>query len=727
MTITKVAVPQVAYAFYYGQIVAMLQRERKVRAPELTDFSDFSIITLIERAFALVGHLNNIGVDLLANESFLRTAVMARSVSDLLAAIGYAMLPASPAVAPMIYRLNKIITTTTTIVPTGSLVSTDGTERVFFERVDDDIEIDQSAVCHHVFAYEVIGGTETWTDHTAKAIVTADPWVAWASVAPNHAVYFGFVGYMPTAIATTINTAGALYRGVWEYSNTDLAKAQPDEVAYNGVALVMDLTTYLGTTNVAGSVVRVKCHSTGLYEETTVYWTDRNAVSVGILGQVNPSEEPGDYAIGAYWEPAAMVANPAPQLGVEAEAEWILPQTTVNNWQPTEVNSATAYWMRFRVVTVIGGATSPTMEFIDPTVGGQWVAGEVRQGQTTTESLGVTNGEPNQSVVCSQPHYLADSMVLLVGGDEWKAVTSFLSSAATDKHYRVSIGDEDTPTIVFGDGTNGHVPAPGQTIVATYRFGGEIDGNVGSDTITRDRGGLTKISDVTNPRQASGWSQSQAATALGRESAKVAGVAALRHRGVALNKSDVPPMARDYTDNDGTRPFSRAYAYEGTYGEKTIEVVVVAAGGAVPTTPQLEALATYFNGDDNATPPLPKRVVANQMVVATSWIPRIININIKVWGPVTKEQIAAQLRQFIDPEARELTHEPDEIGVLTYKVTPRWQWEFGNEVPLSAIHSIVHSVSPSVRKVEIVEPTGNVVLASRELPVLGTLVVEVYQ
>ena len=730
MTITKVLVPSIRYAYFYPELVAEIQRQRAIMAPELSDFSDFELTTVIEKMFALVGHLNNVNVDLLANESFMRTAVLAQSVRDHLRKIGYRLAPASPSEVDIVYVLGKPITTSTVVVPELAACGTNDdepTSRVSFERTDANLVVQQSEVFDFAYTYELIGGVETWVDVTAKAAVDNDPFVAWQSVELGHAVYFGMLDVMWDGVQCGITTPGTLYRGVWEVGNTNLYKVQPDSVTYDGIKLTIDLTSYLGDINVSGVIVRVRHNSTGLYEEAVVYWTgSKNKVDVGILGQVNPSEDPSDYTAGAYWEAVRQFTSAVTQLGVQPDLTYVLPQTAVSNWQPIEVNGTTAWWLRYRVTEKQALATSPTLNFCDPTFASQYVIGRVRQGSTTTESLGSTTGQPNQSFSASQKNYLDASMELTINGDDsWTEVENFLSSGNTDLHFVVELKDDDMPTIVLGDGINGFLPQPGsQNVSVAYRTGGDLDGNVGAGTITRDRTGLTRVSSLRNPRQARGWAQSQGSTPLGLELSKLQGTAQLRHRGVAINKTDVPPMVRAYSKN-GIRPFSRAVAYEGTFGEKTIEVVLMASGGAVPSQDQLDDIELYFNGDDNAAPPVPKRIIANQQLVATVIQLRVVNVHMIVKGGVSVDQVKSQLRQFINPEAHELKRTQDELGEVTYVVTPKWMWEFGGRITTSSLHHIIHAIDPSVKEVTTIEPASNIQLGKRELPIVGSIKIEV--
>ena len=113
----------------------------------------------------------------------------------------------------------------------------------------------------------------------------------------------------------------------------------------------------------------------------------------------------------------------------------------------------------------------------------------------------------------------------------------FLASRSSDRHYRVELGENDRATFIFGNGDAGQIPPIGiGNIRAEYRFGANLDGNVGALTITSDKSGLTFVNTIFNPRPASGFALPQGTTEASLELAKVEGPASLRVRDVALGK-----------------------------------------------------------------------------------------------------------------------------------------------------------------------------------------------
>ena len=68
-------------------------------------------------------------------------------------------------------------------------------------------------------------------------------------------------------------------------------------------------------------------------------------------------------------------------------------------------------------------------------------------------------------------------------GNGWTAQPDLLSSGPADRHVVVEVERDGTAFLRFGDGTNGALPDPGPTFLATYRVGNGTLGNVGRDAL----------------------------------------------------------------------------------------------------------------------------------------------------------------------------------------------------------------------------------------------------
>lgn len=705
----RITVPDFNFAaFYYQEILDALIRYKRQNVPEHTEESAYDPLMQFLRMEALVGHLNNTLLDLVANESTLPTAKLPETVRNMLRLIGYEMRPSSPSSVDIVCELSKVFNSAFTILPAKSQVATEqqtGVPSRYFEILDDLIlqRTDQFGL---VYCLQGVAGTDLTT--LANGGGMWSPWTSAISV--GDVLYFGHDSVMWNQLDFTIHDYASGFDGVWEYYDGNWAKTNPTSVElYAGGRLKVDLTSYLGAENREGTIVRIQLNSSTAYEDVTSEWDGTNfAITSGYLGQTSPSLVESDYTIGSDWE-VLDVDDGTNIFHQSGAVSWDLPQTVTKNWIKTTVNDFEGYFVRFRITEESSG-TEPAISTSVMDEGKQYVLGSFVQGKSQTdEQLGSSDGTANQRFEVSQKYFISNSMSVYVDDEQWSEVDNFLSSRPTDKHFRVILGEDDVAIVIFGDGVTGKVPPVGVgNIRAEYRWGANEDGNVGANSVDIDKSGLTYVSSLWNPRPASGWSIAQGATTDSLEEAKIEGPASLRIKDVAVGPQDVEDMTISFVDADGSSPFSRAKAFEGASGPKTVEVVVVTSGGGQATASQVESLQTYFNGDSYSHPVLPKRIVANQQVVVSNYTPKTINITATIYGTdIVAESVRNALQAVFQPEA--------------LKDDGSWEWEFGAEVPLSRIIHEIFSSGEQITKVDLSLPASDVALNPRELPKLGTL------
>lgn len=710
-----VKIPDLTFSgSYYPQILDALVRFKRQNVPELTDESDFEPLMQMLRAFALVGHLNNVLLDLVANESTLSTARLPETVRNMLRLIGYEMSPASPANVDVLYLLSKVFAAPFEVVPAGSQVATenDGVSPVVIFECLQALTVSRTDQFTKVAADDGLG---VLTDHTAAANAPATSWTPWATPAVGSAVYFGHDSAMWGVLDLAVLVAAANLAGVWEFYDGDFAKSAPTSVANLGGSLRFDLTSYLGTSNRAGTKIRVALNKTGAYQDVVSAWSGSlNYADTGFLGQTAASVVAADYTVGSDWQPLQQVVDGTAGLSASGALSYALPQALQQAWRQTAVGGLSAWWLRFRV-TSVAVPTAPTLRRARMDTGKQWVLRSVVQGQTAVEDpLGSSTGLPNQRFETANDNFVWGSEVVTVDGVAWVRVDNFLASEPTDNHYLAVLGENDRMTVVFSDGNAGRVPPIGVgNVRASYRWGADKNGNVGASSVIVDKTGLTYVSSVENPRQGSGWSAAQGSDAASLERTKVQGAASFRVREVALGPSDMEAMAVGFKAADGSRPFARARAFEEGYGPKTVEVIVVAGGGNLATSAQLLELQRHFNGDSSEHPPLAKHIVANQESVVTNYTPKVVDIVVTVTAPTdVSAAVASRLAQVFQPDALK------DDGVT-------YQWEFGGAVPTSRVIAEVFGADPSITRAVLATPAADLVLSARELPKIGTVSVTV--
>jgi len=718
---TEITTPDFDFSgFYYAEILEALIQYKRQNVPELTDESEFEPFIQLLRGTALVGHLNNVLLDLVANESTLPTSKLAETVRNMLRLIDYELSPATPAQVDLVYELAKVFLTTTEVIPerAQAAIKKVGDDPVIYFEALEALSVERTDQFSYVYGLEA----GSYTDHTTEAnsaTTPGDDWSPWATPAAGDALYIGHKQAMWNEITVgplTVLAAGIT--GVWEFYDGEWAKSAPSSVTLDGSNLIIDLTAYLGSQNRQGAVVRVQFNETGAYEDVSSTWTgSANIATVGLLGQSSPSTEATDYTVGAQWEPLPDIEDATVDFTVDDEViEFSLPQDIDRNWIAGAVNGATAYWLRYRIVEV-SVATGPTFQRLRLDTGKQYVYRSATQGRTVKDSpLGSSTGLANQEFELTRDYFINGSESAYVDNGLWTRVDNFLSSSPTELHYTIELGDNDRPTIKFGDGTTGKIPPLGVNNVKVdpYRYNAETDGNVGANTVEVDKTGLSFVNKLWNPRAATGWAEAEGASETSLEQAKIAGPASLRTREVAVGPEDVEALTVAFEDSEGASPFSRALIIEEAYGAKTLGVVVVAAGGGQATATQLEALELYFNGDQYAYPPETKHLVANQEVTALNHTPKVIDIVATVYGDVTAEEVTNALAAVLHQEALK-------ADGLTY------EWEWGEDVPRNRLIHEIFETDESITNVTLTSPAADVPLTAKELPVLGTVMLTIVE
>lgn len=711
MANTTVDIPDFDFAsFYYPQILEALIQFKRLNVPELTDESEFEPFIQLLRAFALVGHLNNTLTDLVANESTLPTARLVETVRNMLKLIDFDLSPATPSQVEIVYELSRVFATSVEIVPLEARAATQrsGEEPVISFEANAALTIPRTDELGAALSEEAGVFTDRITDLN-DPLPGAD-FSPWVTPAVGDAMYFGHLGIMWNKLDMEVPIAAVGITGVWEFYDGDFLKAAPDVVTPGGSTLVVELNGLLGSTSREGTSIRVTLNETGAFDDAVSQWNgSENFVVVDLLGQTTPSTDVDDYTVGSDWTIIDDVTDGTAGLTGDGVVEYSIPQSVSKNWAQTAIEGITAFWLRFRIVVAVT-PTSPTLRTADPSTGKQYVIRLATQGLSASDDpLGSSTGLADQRHETSRDNFISDSEEVTVDGEVWTSVDNFLNSAPTDKHYVVELGEDDRATIVFGSGNQGAIPPIGSNnISVSYRFGAQDDGNVGPDTVTVDKQGLTFINSLFNPRQASGWQEADGSDEASLERVKITGPNSLRVKAVALGPDDVEELATTFKDDFGSRLYTRALAIEEGLGPKTIQLVVVIRGGGQATTEQLDALDDFFNGDKFSTPPLPKRIVANQEVTSFNFTERAIDITATVTTTVTAQQITNRLQQIIQPEALK------DDGVT-------FEWEFGSEVPRSRIIHEIFETDESTTKVVLTSPAADVPLGALELPVAGTI------
>lgn len=217
----------------------------------------------------------------------------------------------------------------------------------------------------------------------------------------------------------------------------------------------------------------------------------------------------------------------------------------------------------------------------------------------------------------SQLKYQEGSMLLEITyqdiTESWKLVDTFAYSTSGDKVYKVELGDNQRPKIIFGTGLNGMRPSIGSTLIATYYYTYGASGNVAINSISQVPSVLNNlgISDLVmiQPNDAAGGSDYENFDML-----KAHVPLSIKTLGVAITKEDFESIARLHPGVDK--------AYANYRCGKYVELYISPDGGTEASSVLRESLEIALNQ---------AKVITSNIEVYSTHVCQII-LNIQVWG-----------------------------------------------------------------------------------------------
>jgi hypothetical protein len=212
-------------------------------------------------------------------------------------------------------------------------------------------------------------------------------------------------------------------------------------------------------------------------------------------------------------------------------------------------------------------------------------------------------GDAGEEFVLSQSPYLDGSLVLVIGVDTWTEQDTLLDSTSSDKHFLLTVDQNDQATIKVGDGVNGAIPAAGATVIASYKTGGGSDGNVEADTIVKVEGGpfydvlgnRATFATITNPNAATGGSDRETV-----EQARVRAPRSLRVLNRAVARTDFEDLALQVAGTARALMLTKNEDSVVEEGRGWLYLIPEGDSGGVPSTALKTAVKSYI---DNEFPP----------------------------------------------------------------------------------------------------------------------------
>jgi len=132
----------------------------------------------------------------------------------------------------------------------------------------------------------------------------------------------------------------------------------------------------------------------------------------------------------------------------------------------------------------------------------------------TRETLGNSNGTPNQLFKISQTNVIISSISVYVAGISYSYGQNLIDYTPYDSVFTTITNADNFTYVVFGDGVGGRIPPSSQEIKVSYRVGNGADGNVGANTINSFLTNITSGITVFNQSAASGGSNDESVDSI---------------------------------------------------------------------------------------------------------------------------------------------------------------------------------------------------------------------
>lgn len=343
---------------------------------------------------------------------------------------------------------------------------------------------------------------------------------------------------------------------------------------------------------------------------------------------------------------------------------------------------------------------------------------ENSEGQQETFS---SSGLPDMTVGLGSTPYVDNSAVISDGGGAYTQVDNFLDSGPADRHFTVSVDQNDVATIRFGNDISGVIPTG--TITVDYKTGGGSAGVVESSAISRIEGfftdilGNTVIIDVTNPAASTPAVDRQSTAQL-----RIAAPQSVRvlNRTVAREDYELNALALAEVG----RALMLTSNQEVAVAENAGILFIIPIGGGEATASLLTDVETQV------TVTLPNTLTFSLQVLAA--LRKTVDVSVKVWlspgstAATVKAAVTASLTAHFATELADGTPNPGMGFGFDFIET---EGDSVGHLPWSDIHDEIFDTA-GVRKIDddaegllLNGVRADVSLSFREFPKLGTVTV----
>lgn len=294
---------------------------------------------------------------------------------------------------------------------------------------------------------------------------------------------------------------------------------------------------------------------------------------------------------------------------------------------------------------------------------GETVAGEILGDGAASQSLQAFTLKKDPVTFTSDPRAMAgarSSVVVDVDRVRWTERSGLYGAGSHDRVFTTEIDDDGKLTVRFGDGRTGaRLPTGRGNVIATYRTGIGLVGNVDAGQITTALDKPTGLAEVVNPVPASGGADPETV-----EEARTNAPNTVRTFDRAISVTDFADLAREYIG------VAKAHAGWVWDGEERVVYVTVAGDGGASLGLKLADLRTYLDLRRD-----PNRAVR---IGEYRSVPFLMEVEVQAAPDHYREDVAASVRAEID---------------RYFAFDAR---DFGQAVHLSDLYAVVHAVEPVV-------------------------------
>lgn len=688
--------------FYYPAILDAAMRAKRQFVPDHTETDPFDLVNGLIRVFALLEHQRAAQIDDGVAENFPGTAQTRAAMVQLCKLVGRHVRRETPAYCDVVATLTKLLSATEEIIPELARFSTTPISGITtdFEWTGDAVSVLPTDFDSATDASD--RGIVMVYDSDLETYAIGVGANFWPNDERGDATYFGHPQLMFNELTIDLTNAsfGAANNCRWEYYD-DLYTFSPDTVTDLGSgALRLDLEGEFGPSgqklNDTVFTVRVTFLPTGAYEDAVLEHDGAHYVETTYLGQTTASEVEGQYEIKPFWIGVEGLTDTTSGLKDPGTVTFTLPQTTTRRWVSTEVNDITAFWLRARAVYVASAVLTVSQLDSVSTPRRKWhiLAQDCIQGRTVVEDLGTTTTDEFQIFPLRHRDVIEGSAAaaeaVSVGGDtEWSVVRSTYGYGPDDKIVMLDEAPDQTLRYVFGDGITGKIPAASETVIATYRTGASTDGNVGAGSVKVAATPMSALSDITNPRAASGWAEREGNTEAGLNRLRFSLPGFVRSvNGLVTAEGTGRVLEAEFITADGRAPIARAEGYEDATDPQTARVYVVGTGGTSIDSADLEEIEEWLNGVRKGWQKTDNRMVMNQEASVLNHVSRVVDVTTTVeildgFDGGIQLAIKTALETLLGPLARKRLPTDDTIATGPYV------WRIGGKVSKTTITATI--------------------------------------